>query len=112
MQHGVFEPRFTIHSWNKDNSATMPWSYEDKIDAAKEILAERKRLIPYLYNCAYEAVENELPIQAPPFIYFDDKNIDVNTTSFMLGRKYLQNAYLTRAKTALTFTCRKVKYGI
>lgn len=101
MQHGVFEPRFTIHSWNKDNSATMPWSYEDKIDAAKEILAERKRLIPYLYNCAYEAVENELPIQAPPFIYFDDKNIDVNTTSFMLGRKILAKCVLDEGKDSV-----------
>jgi alpha-glucosidase len=26
LQHGVFEPRFTIHSWNKDGSATMPWN--------------------------------------------------------------------------------------
>ncbi len=94
MQHGVFEPRFTIHSWNKDNTATMPWSYEEAIDGAKKILAERKRLVPYLYNCAYEAVEDELPIQAPPFVYFEDKNIDINTTSFMLGRDILAKCVL------------------
>lgn len=70
-------------------------------DAAKEILAERKRLIPYLYNCAYEAVENELPIQAPPFIYFDDENIDVNTTSFMLGRKILAKCVLDKGKDSV-----------
>ena len=94
MQHGIFEPRFTIHSWNKDNTATMPWSYDDAIDSAKSILAERKRLIPYLYNCAYEAVEDELPIQAPPFVYFDDENIDINTTSFMLGIDILAKCVL------------------
>lgn len=102
MQHGVFEPRFTIHSWNKDNSATMPWSYEDAIDGAKKILAQRKRLMPYLYNCAYEAVENELPIQAPPFIYFNDKNINVNTTAFMLGRNILAKCVLDEGKDSVT----------
>lgn len=101
MQHGVFEPRFTIHSWNKDNSATMPWSYEDAIYAAKNILAQRKRLIPYLYNCAYEAVEKELPIQAPPFVYFDDENIDVNTSAFMLGRNILAKCVLDEGKESV-----------
>jgi len=102
MQHGVFEPRFTIHSWNKDNTATMPWSYEEAIDGAKKILAERKRLVPYLYNCAYEAVEDELPIQAPPFVYFDDKNIDVNTTSFMFGRDILAKCVLDEGKNEVS----------
>ena len=50
MQHGVFEPRFTIHSWNGDGSATMPWSYESGLCGAKAILRQRKSLIPYLYN--------------------------------------------------------------
>ena len=101
MQHGVFEPRFTIHSWNKDNSATMPWSYEDAIDGAKRILAQRKRLIPYLYNCAYEAVEKELPIQAPPFVYFDDENIDADTSAFMLGRSILAKCVLDEGKESV-----------
>lgn len=89
MQHGVFEPRFTIHSWNGDGSATMPWSYESGLCGAKAILRQRKSLIPYLYNCAYNSVENDVPVQAPPYIYYDDENIDVNTDAFMLGRDVL-----------------------
>ena len=46
-------------------------------------------------------MENELPIQAPPFIYFDDKNIDVNTTSFMLGRKILAKCVLDEGKDSV-----------
>lgn len=89
IQHGIFEPRFTIHSWNADGSATMPWSYEDIIPNVKEIFSQRKVLKPYLYNCAYNAVENETPINAPLFLYYDDEEIDVDSNSFMLGRDIL-----------------------
>ena len=89
LQHGVFEPRFTIHSWNDDGSATMPWSYPDIISSVRKIFAQRKRLIPYLYNCAYNAVENEIPINAPLFLYYDDEKIDENGNSFMLGKDIL-----------------------
>lgn len=89
MQHGVFEPRFTIHSWNGDGSATMPWSYPEAIGAAKEILAERHRLVPYFYNCAYDCVQNEIPMNAPLFLYYNDEEIDENSHSMMVGRNIL-----------------------
>lgn len=89
LQHGVFEPRFTIHSWNSDGSSTMPWSYPDIIESVRKVFAQRKRLIPYLYSCAYNAVQNEIPINAPLFLYYDDNEIDENTNSFMLGQNIL-----------------------
>ncbi len=89
IQHGIFEPRFTIHSWNADGSATMPWSYPDIIDDVKNIFSQRKQLAPYLYNCAYNAVQNEIPINAPLFLYYDDENISDDSNSFLLGRDIL-----------------------
>ena len=89
LQHGVFEPRFTIHSWNRDGSATMPWSYEDIIPAARKILAQRKRLIPYLYSCAYSAVEKEIPLNAPAFLYYDDEKLKEESDTMMLGKDIL-----------------------
>lgn len=89
IQHGIFEPRFTIHSWNKDGSATMPWSYPDITDKVKEIFSQRKQLKPYLYNCAYNAVEKEIPINAPLFLYYNDENIDSESNSFMFGKDIL-----------------------
>lgn len=94
LQHGVFEPRFTIHSWNSDGSATMPWSYPDIMDSVKEIFAQRKRLIPYLYNCAYKAVEYDEPMNAPLFLYYDDKDISLEAQSFMVGRDILATCVL------------------
>ena len=99
LQLGVFEPRFTIHSWNADSSATMPWSYPDILPSVKRIFAERKRLIPYLYNCAYEAVEKDLPINAPVYLYYDDENLPVDSCAFMLGRKVLVSCILDEGET-------------
>lgn len=89
LQHGVFEPRFTIHSWNKDGSATMPWSYPDISDAVHRIFAQRKKLTPYLYNCAYNAVEKEIPLNAPPLLYYDDEELNAVNNSMMVGTDIL-----------------------
>lgn len=86
LQHGVFEPRLTIHSWNSDGSATMPWSYPDIMNSVQALFAQRKRLLPYMYSCAYRCVEKEEPINAPAFLYYDDEELYFHTDSMMLGR--------------------------
>lgn len=102
LQHGIFEPRFTIHSWNADGSATMPWSYPDIINSVKGLFAQRKRLIPYLYNCAYNAVENDIPMNAPLFLYYDDENICTDSNSFMLGRDILVTCVFDEGEEKVT----------
>ncbi len=99
LQHGVFEPRFTIHSWNKDGSATMPWSYKDIIPAVGKIFAQRKRLIPYLYSCAYNASEKEIPLNAPAFLYYDDEELKNENDTMMLGRDILVGFIFDEGKT-------------
>lgn len=89
IQHGVFEPRFTIHSWNSDNSATMPWSYPDALSRVRNIFAERKLLLPYLYNAAYNSVQYDLPINAPLFLYYDEKEYKNNYSAMMFGSDIL-----------------------
>ncbi len=99
LQHGVFEPRFTIHSWNKDGSATMPWSYEDTVPAVRKIFAQRKKLLPYLYSCAYNAVENEIPLNAPAFLYYDDEELKKENDTMMLGKDILVGFIFDEGKT-------------
>lgn len=89
LQHGIFEPRLTIHSWNSDGSATMPWSYPDIMDSVRALFAQRKRMLPYLYNCAYTAVEEEVPINAPAFLYYADEQLYENTDTMLVGRDIL-----------------------
>lgn len=94
IQHGIFEPRFTIHSWNEDGSATMPWSYDDIIPSVREIFSQRKQLLPYYYSCGYKAVEYDEPLNAPLFLYYDDENIKDDCQSFMVGRDILATPVL------------------
>lgn len=94
LQHGLFEPRFTIHSWNEDGSATMPWSYPDIITDVKEIFNQRKEFVPYLYNCAYRAVEFDEPINSPLFLYYEDA--DTESDSFLVGRNILVTPVLDK----------------
>ena len=89
LQHGVVEPRFTIHSWNEDGCATMPWSYPDIMPAVKRLFSQRKRLLPYIYNCAYEAVEKDIPMNSPPLLFYDDKELFSQNDTMFLGRNIL-----------------------
>ena len=89
LQHGIFEPRFTIHSWNRDSSATMPWSYSDILPSVKALFDERKSLLPYLYSTAYKCVCDNVPMNAPPFLYYGDGELMRDTDSMMVGRDIL-----------------------
>ena len=101
LQHGIFEPRFTIHSWNSDGSATMPWSYPDILPSVQALFRQRRRLLPYLYNCAYNAVHREVPINAPLLLYFDDCNFS-ESNSFMLGRDILATCIFDEGAEAVS----------
>ena len=100
LQLGLFEPRFTIHSWNSDGSATMPWSYPDIVPYVKEIFAQRKELVPYLYNCAYRAVEYDEPINSPVFLYYDVEERESDL--FLAGRNILVCPVLDEGKNSVT----------
>ena len=89
IQHGIFEPRFTIHSWNKDGSATMPWSYPDIIPAVQKLFEQRRSLVPYLYSTAYKCVRDDVPMNAPLFLYYDEEKLKDDVHAMMVGRDLL-----------------------
>ncbi len=96
LQHGIFEPRMTIHSWNKDGSATMPWSYEDAIDSIKALFKQREMLLPYLYSQAYKCVKNDIPINAPLCLYYD---MSTEVDAMMFGTDILVPFIFDKGKT-------------
>jgi len=89
LQHGVFEPRFTVHSWNRDGSATMPWSYDDILPYVKNLFEERRSILPYIYSSAYFCTRDNIPLNAPAFLYNDDPKLKCDLPSMMLGRDVL-----------------------
>lgn len=90
IQNGIFQPRFSIHSTNTDNTVTEPWMYGDCTGYIKEAVELRYRLSPYLYSLMERAHETGLPIMEPMCSAFQndaacyDEGID-----FMFGDSLL-----------------------
>ncbi len=87
IAYGVLTPRFTLHSWNADGSSTMPWLYEEAKDQVMKIFALRKKLLPYIYSSAMDAVENYLPMLLPIFLY--DEDYDEESDFYFFGKSIL-----------------------
>ena len=50
VQNGVMHPRFTIHSWNDDQTVNEAWMYPAITPAIRSAIELRYRLLPYLYR--------------------------------------------------------------
>ncbi len=109
LQHGVFTPRFTIHSWNDDAQATMPWSYEDLMPAVKEIFAFRSRILPYLYDAMYRAHTLHEPILRP--LIYDDPTADAESDLFLVGESLLAVCVFDPGVAELTIRLPQSEHG-
>lgn len=86
VQNGVFQPRFSIHSVNTDNTVTEPWMYDEVTHHVRDAIQLRYRLFPYLYSLMVRAHEAGLPIAEPMCSAFqDDPRCDEEGVDFMLG---------------------------
>ncbi|MGL6174593.1 MAG: TIM-barrel domain-containing protein [Cellulosilyticaceae bacterium] len=89
IQHGIFMPRFTIHSWNSDQTVNEPWMYEQATPAIRELIKFRYKLTPFMYDLMYRAHSEYEPIVRPLFYNFNDAEIDVEADEYMLGENML-----------------------
>lgn len=78
VQNGIFQPRFSIHSTNTDNTVTEPWMYSDKKQYIKEAIDFRYKLSPTLYSLMVRAHETGLPIWQPTFAVFQNDTATYN----------------------------------
>lgn len=89
-QNGIFQPRFSIHSCNTDNTVTEPWMYSGYTRYIRDAIKLRYTMIPYLYSLLREAGLTGAPIMRPTFYEFQqdtkcyDEGID-----FMFGPSIL-----------------------
>ena len=90
VQHGIFQPRFTIHSWRADGTANEPWMHPEVLPLVRAAIQFRYRLIPYLYTLLYESTQTGHPITRP-FVYAfpDDPACHAESFDFMLGPNLL-----------------------
>lgn len=90
IQNGIFQPRFSIHSTNTDNTVTEPWMYGGCTGYIREAVKLRYRMIPYLYSLMERAWESGLPIMEPMCSAFqNDVNCYEEGVDFMLGDSLL-----------------------
>ncbi|WP_050757386.1 TIM-barrel domain-containing protein [Leptothrix cholodnii] len=67
VQHGIFLPRFSIHSWNDDGSVNEPWMYPEITPRIRELIGLRARLTPYLYQLLWRSHGAYEPMIRPTF---------------------------------------------
>lgn len=90
VQNGIFQPRFSIHSTNTDNTVTEPWMYSDKKQYIKEAIDFRYKLSPTLYSLMVRAHETGLPIWQPTFTVFQNDTATYNEgVDFFFGDSLL-----------------------
>ncbi|MBO5503871.1 MAG: DUF4968 domain-containing protein, partial [Lachnospiraceae bacterium] len=90
VQHGVFQPRFSIHSANSDNTVTEPWMYPAQTERIRQAILLRYRLLPHFYSLEYEAHQCGAPIMRPLVFEFPQDPATWNEGSeFLLGRDLL-----------------------
>lgn len=100
VQNGIFQPRFSIHSVNIDNSVTEPWMYSRTKDLIHDAIALRYALSPYFYSLMYRAHVTGLPYFNPMLYAFqqDPACYDEQDT-FMLGDALLVANILYKGQT-------------
>jgi alpha-glucosidase len=97
VQNGIFQPRFTIHSWNTDGTVNEPWMYPNFLPRIREAIQFRYRLLPYLYTLFYQAHEHGTPVIRPLVYEFpQDEFCHDASFDFMLGASLLVAPVLYR----------------
>lgn len=109
LQHGVFTPRFVLHSWNDDACATTPWCYEDLVPAVREIFAFRGRILPYLYDAMYRAHAYREPMLRP--LVYDDPEADSESDLFFVGDSLLAVCVFDAGISEQQFRLPKSEHG-
>jgi alpha-glucosidase len=90
IEQGIYWPRFTIHSWNGDGSASEPWMYPKILSLVRAAMAWRERLVPLFYTLMWRAHAHHEPILRPLFFDFPDEAESYQEhDAFMLGRDLL-----------------------
>ena len=67
VQHGIFLPRFSIHSWNDDQTVNEPWMYPAVTAQIRSLIVFRYQLLPYLYDLVWRYHQRFEPIIRPTY---------------------------------------------
>lgn len=87
---GIFQPRFSIHSWNDDGSVNEPWMHPEATPTVRTLIKLRGHLEPYLYDLLWRHHRDYAPITRPLFAQFpNDPGCMADGDEMMLGPNLL-----------------------
>lgn len=90
VQYGIFLPRFSIHSWNDDQTVNEPWMYPEVTPQVRELIRLRYRLMPYLYDLVWRYHSAYEPIIRPTYHDFaEDARCFEENDDMLLGAHLL-----------------------
>jgi len=100
VQHGIFLPRFSIHSWNDDKSVNEPWMYPELTEDIRELIRIRYMLTPYFYELLWRAHERYEPIIRPTLHDFpQDSRCFEENDDMLLGDNLLVASVVEAGQT-------------
>ena len=101
VQNGIFQPRFSIHSCNTDNTVTEPWMYTEYTHLIRSAINLRYSLMPYFYSLLREANVYGHPIMRPLVYEFqNDRKTYTESIDFILGSSLLVANVVEQAATS------------
>ena len=113
VQQGIMYPRFTIHSWNDDKTVNVPWMYPEYTETVANLLKQRNRIVPYIYDLLYKAHKDYEPIVKPTL--YDFGNVDKKTfeenDEFILGNSLLVACVVNKGDRKRTVYLPKNDFG-
>lgn len=100
VQHGIFLPRFSIHSWNDDKTVNEPWMYPQVTPQIRALIVLRYRLMPYLYDLVWRYHSRFEPIIRPTYHDFpEDPRCLAENDDMLLGAHLLSAAVVEPGQT-------------
>lgn len=100
VQNGIFYPRFSIHSWNSDQTVNEPWMHSEVLEKVKTAMHLHERLIPYFDQLQQESHNNFIPIVRPTFLEFEDDSQTLEDyDTWMLGSDMLVSPVVEPGQT-------------
>ncbi|MDZ5781980.1 glycoside hydrolase family 31 protein [Marinococcus luteus] len=90
IQSNIYYPRFTIHSWNDDQTVNEPWMYPEIIDKVSDTIHWHQKLSGYIFSLLHKSSASYEPVIKPTFFDFgDDAATHAENDEFMLGEELL-----------------------
>lgn len=88
-QAALFQPRYIMHSWKPDGTATEPWMYPEIAEHIRDLIKLRYRFLPYFYSIAMESASFGIPMERPVCLEYPFDGYSSEDNAHLVGNDIL-----------------------